>query len=90
MGNEKLDLKVKYLEEKFFNHERFWVPIVRNGWYFRFNTDFFYYSDNSQVEYIDTANNVDSRNFMTLSATPTTGSPITAASFKRDLSTGVV
>lgn len=63
--------------------DRQWLPLVRHGLYYRYKTDYFYYSDNSCVEYIDSSVNRSGRNYIELSKTPYLDDPILAATFKR-------
>ena len=85
VGDKDLgDLKVKEIREYTANDRQEWIPILENGVYYRYNTDFFCYSDNSKVEYINPNNNRDGRNYIELSETPATTTPILAASFQRD------
>lgn len=79
------DLKVKSIVETIINSDNKWIPIVQDGVYYRFNKDYFYYGDESVVEYINPADNRDSRNYIELTHTPETTVPILAATFKRDL-----
>jgi len=78
------DLFVEDFEEVLQNGERHWYPEVRHGQYFRYNTDYFYYGDNSKIQYVDPTANRDSRNYIELDSTPDIGSPILAATFKRN------
>jgi len=78
------DLYLRDFEEIFNNGERHWYPEITHGTYFRYHTDYFYYGDNSRIQYIDTANNRDSRNYIELDKTPDFSSPILAATFKRN------
>jgi len=84
VGNEKIDLIVDDIEERYFSHQRLWVPRVRDGWYYRYKTDYFYYGDNSIIQYVDSNENVNGRNYLELTREPASGKPILAASFKRD------
>jgi hypothetical protein len=64
--------------------ERRWLPWLRHGTYFRFKTEYFYYSDESVIQTISTTDNRDSRNYIELTSTPSFSAPILAATFKRD------
>jgi hypothetical protein len=85
VGNEKIDLIVDCLDEHYFDHERLWLPHVRHGAYFRYKTDYFYYSDNSVIQYVDSVDDVDGRNCLYLEREPMPGKPIMASSFKREM-----
>lgn len=78
------DLFVEDFEEVLEDGERHWYPEIRHGQYFRYRTDYFYYGDNSRVQYINPSDNRDNRNYLELNATPNIGSPILAATFKRN------
>jgi hypothetical protein len=78
------DLKVKYLEVDFIDHEYSWTPQVDNGWYYRWRTEYFYYSDNSRVQYVNSSNNKDGRNVLVLEEEPANKYPISVASYTRD------
>jgi hypothetical protein len=84
VGNLKTDLKVLDIYEKFIDHERAWIPSIQNGWYFRWRTDYFYYSDNSYVQYIDTSDNINGRNVVVLEEKLCPSYPVTAASYTRN------
>lgn len=84
VGNEKIDLLVEDIEECYLNHERLWVPRVRDGYYYRYKTDYFYYGDNSVIQYVDPSDTVDGRNYLELARELAPGKPILAASFTRD------
>ena len=77
------DLYIDSIEELFRENERHWIPMVRHGRYYRFKTPFFLYSDNSRVQYADSAENRDGRNYVELDVEPDMTSPIMAASFIR-------
>jgi hypothetical protein len=77
------DLYIDSIEELFRDNERHWVPLIRHGHYYRFKTPFFLYGDNSRIQYIDTADNRDGRNYIDLDVEPDMNSPILAATFKR-------
>lgn len=89
VGDVKYDLKVRYIEERFLDNERLWIPQVDNGWYFRWSTDYFFYSDNSNVQYISSSDNIDGRNVVTLEKEYEPSYPILAASFTRDNAYGI-
>jgi len=78
------DLYVSDFTEVLQDGEKHWYPFVSNGFYYRYNVDYFYYSDNSVVQYINTSDNRDGRNYIELSTTPDITTPILAATFKRD------
>lgn len=84
VGSTKTDLLVRSIEERFIDHERLWLPQIDHGWYYRYRTDYFYYSDNSRVQYIDPTENESGRNVVTLEAEVEPSKPILAASFTRD------
>jgi hypothetical protein len=63
--------------------DRQWLPTVRHGTYYRYKTDYFYYGDNSCVEYLNSDDNRSNRNYIELSKTPYLDDPILAATFKR-------
>ena len=85
VGSTELgDLYVEDFEEVMTNGQRSWYPEVRHGEYFRYRTSYYYYGDNSRVQYIDPTENRDSRNYLELDETPDTISPILAATFKRN------
>lgn len=88
--DEVYDLEVEHIEEIFFNHERQWIPNISHGWYYRYDTDYFYYGDNSRIQYVDPSDNVDGRNIIELDVMPMPGIPILASSFKRDRTTKVI
>jgi hypothetical protein len=77
------DLDVRKISKLSKDHEYFWVPIVSSGYYFRYNQKYFYYSDDSRIEYIDPASDRLGRNYITLEADPDFRSPITAATYQR-------
>lgn len=84
VGSKDLgDLYVEDFKEVLMTGERHWFPIVRHGEYFRYRTRYFYYSDNSIVQYINPSDNRDSRNYIELNETPDIVSPITAATYQR-------
>jgi hypothetical protein len=78
------DLYVEDFEEILQDGERHWYPEVRHGQYFRYSTGYFYYGDNSRVQYIDSSENRSNRNYIELDETPAVQSPILAATFQRD------
>ena len=78
------DIILKSIVTRFVSGERQWIPLLKNGWYFRHKAKHFLYSDNSRVEYIDPDENEDSRNYIELNAKPDILSPITAATYKRN------
>ena len=84
VGDLTKDLKVQGIEEYIIDHERRWFPRVDNGWYFRWRTDYFYYSDHSNVQYISSSDNVDNRNTLLLDKEVEPSYPITVASYTRD------
>jgi len=84
VGNEKIDLIVDDIEEHYLGHERLWVPKVRDGYYYRYKTDYFYYGDNSVIQYLDPADNKEGRNYLELAKEEAPGKPLLAASFSRD------
>ena len=77
------DLFIENIDELFENHERHWIPIIKHGSYFRYKTPWFLYGDNSRVQYIDSTNNRNGRNYIELTTEPDMNSPILAASFRR-------
>jgi hypothetical protein len=60
-----------------------WIPEIVDGYYYRYQTEYFYYGDNSRVQYIDPSDNVDGRNVVLLDTRVYLGKPILAASFRR-------
>ena len=78
------DLFVEDFEEVLRAGERHWYPEVRHGSYYRYNTDYFYYGDNSRVQYIDPTENRSGRNYIELDKMPDVSSPVLAATFKRN------
>jgi len=88
VGSAELgDLYLSEFIEQSFDSEKHWIPILRHGTYYRYSTKYFYYSDNSRVQYVTPAENVNSRNYLLLSGEPNFSSPILAASFQRNVST---
>lgn len=85
VGNEKIDLIVDSVEEASLDHRRLWLPQVRHGSYFRYNDDYFYYGDNSVIQYVDPANDQEDRNVVELAREPMPSKPIMAASFRRKM-----
>jgi len=86
VGSKELgDLYIKEFVNIVQDGERHWCPNVNNGTYFRHEVDYFFYSDNSKVQYINPDLNRNNRNYIELSTTPNIGSPILAASFVRDV-----
>jgi hypothetical protein len=81
------DLYVEDMKELFRDHERHWIPIVRDGWYYRYKTPWFLYGDNSRVQYVNPSNNRDGRNYIILDQEPDMTAPILVSSFKRTSST---
>jgi hypothetical protein len=81
------DLYIDSINEFFRNNERHWIPSIRHGRYYRYKTPFFLYSDNSRIQYLDSTENRDGRNYIELDAEPDMNSPITAATYIRDLTT---
>jgi hypothetical protein len=61
-----------------------WIPEISSGDYYRYDTNYHLFSDNSIVESISSDNNVDGRNTITLLKEPKLDSEILAATFKRD------
>ena len=78
------DLYMTDILERFNQYERLWLPSVYHGHYFRYKTPFFYYSDLSRVQYLDTAENRNGRNYIILDTEPDMQSPITAATYSRN------
>jgi len=78
------DLEIEDIINVTENNVRYWVPLIRHGLYFRNKTDYFFYSDNSVVQYIDPSDNRDSRNYIELAKTPKLSTPISVASYKRN------
>jgi hypothetical protein len=83
VGSDKIDLEVTHLKEESIDHERLWIPQVKHGWYYRWKTDYFFYGDNSRVQYVDSTDNEDGRNVVILASAPEPGFPILASSFRR-------
>ena len=81
---ESKDLLVKKIAELFSGHERFWAPLVNHGYYYRYKTRHYLYGDNSRVQYIDSLENDDGKNYIELDVKPDTISPITAVAYKRN------
>lgn len=77
------DLYVESIDELFRDHERHWIPNIRHGWYYRYKTSWFLYSDSSRVQYVNPDENIDGRNYVELDEEPDMSSPILAASFCR-------
>jgi hypothetical protein len=77
------DLYVNSIQELIENYERHWIPVVRNGHYFRFKSPYFYYGDDSRIQYIDPTENKNNRNYLELNAAHNIDTPILAATFKR-------
>jgi len=77
------DLFVEGLYERVFNYEKHWIPLVTNGFYFRYDTDYFYYSDDSKIQYISASENRDGRNYIELEVDHKRDTPILAATFRR-------
>ncbi len=84
------DLWVKKIDTFIENYERHWIPIVEHGHYFRHATSFFYYGDNSRVQYVNSVENRDSRNYIELDYEPQTTIPILAAIFNRHPDTSAI
>jgi len=78
------DLYVRSLTETVMDNEHKWLPAIQSGYYFRYKTPYFYYSDNSRIQYVDPDDNDSSgRNVVTLDVEPNPTMPIMAASFRR-------
>jgi len=77
------DLYVNKLEELIANYEKHWIPFVENGFYYRHRTGYFYYGDDSRVQYVDPLENRGGRNYLELDAEHNIETPILAATFKR-------
>lgn len=85
VGDKDLgDLYLKEVSEIFVNGYSYWVPNLQNGTYFKNKTSFFYYSDDSLIQYLNKSDNRDNRNYIELDKTPSFSSPILAASFRRN------
>lgn len=61
-----------------------WLPVTTSSSFYFFNQDYFYYGDSSIIEYINESSNIDGRNFISLSNSPSMTKPVLAATFKRD------
>lgn len=81
------DLELSKIITAIENNTTYWVPLIRNGFYFRNKTNYFFYSDNSVVQYIDPSQDRDNRNYVELSKTPSLKTPITVASYERNPTT---
>jgi hypothetical protein len=81
------DLYIKSISEFIEDNKKVWLPIVKNGFYYRYQTEFFYYSDDSIVQNINRDNNIDGRCYLELNSTPRIMTPILAASFTRNPTT---
>jgi hypothetical protein len=91
VGSVKLgDLYVKKVKEFDSRSLRSWFPIIRPGHYFRLGTPYYYYSDDSKIQYIDSDDDRDNRNYIELDATPNFDTPILAANFFRNSFTKIV
>ena len=84
------DLLLSSIEQMSLNNEINWIPILKNGFYHRYDKKYFYYSDNSIVEHVDSANDISGRNVVTLSKEMNDTSPILASTFKRDPTTKTI
>lgn len=84
IGSIKRDLKVRYFEVEFVDHEHYWIPQINNGWYYRWKTEYFYFSDNSRTQYLDPANTINNRNTIVLDTKPANSFPISVSSFTRN------
>ncbi|MCK4260727.1 MAG: hypothetical protein KAX49_17245 [Halanaerobiales bacterium] len=80
---EEGDLYLSKLIDTSINNERQWVPRLENGYYYRYNTPYFYYSDNSRIQQVHPNDNKDGRNVVRLETEPLIGDPILAATFCR-------
>lgn len=78
------DLELQKVIEATENNIRYWAPLLRNGTYFRNRTDYFFYSDNSVVQYVSPTANRSGRNYIELSKTPNFSTPISVASYERN------
>jgi len=81
------DLLIEQIAELFYDFDRLWVPVLSPGWYFRFKTQYYLYSDNSRIQYVDPDENRDSRSYVELEAKPDIVSPILAATYNRNIYT---
>lgn len=84
------DLEVIDINEKFENYERLWIPKIRSGHYYHYNVPFYYFSDDSRVQYVDPNENIDEKNVVLLDHEPNINTPIYAANYIRDTETGEV
>lgn len=84
------DLYVKQFLQKSENEIKYWYPYTENGFYYRYNIDYFFYGDNSRVQYVDPNDNRAGRNYIELDRTPNVTDPILAATFRRSLAEGNV
>lgn len=85
VGDKELgDLKIKEIKEYNLLDTEIWLPVIKNGTYFRYKTKYFLFSDNSSVEYINRLDNREGRNYIELIEQPKMDSPFLAASFRRD------
>ena len=78
------DLFVEGFTEVTESGKKHWYPNVKNGYYYRYDANYFYYSDNSVIQYLASGDNRDGRNYIELNATPAITTPILASSFKRN------
>ena len=84
------DLYVKKITKTNLINKSIWTPVVEDGSYYRFKTPFYYYSDNSIVQYINKADNRGGRNYLELNSIPKLNAPILASSFKREILFGTI
>lgn len=82
---EQGDLEVLEFNELIGGNERHWIPLIRSGHYYHYNIPFYYYSDDSRIQYIDSLENVDNRNVILLDNEPHQNTPITAATYVRNI-----
>lgn len=87
---EQGDLEVLEFNEWIENNERHWIPLIRSGHYYHYDVPFYYYSDDSRVQYPIPSENVNGRNVLLLDHEPNQRTPITAATYLRNLKTGSV
>lgn len=91
VGDKDLgDLNLLRISSSLDNGKSSWTPIIKAGTYFRFKTPFYYYSDDSIVQYLNKNENIDNRNYIELEEVPSFDSPILAASFKRNSRDGSI
>jgi hypothetical protein len=84
------DLEIISIEEKNENNARKWIPFVKSGYYYRYSTPFYFFGDDSRVQYISSEDNIDNRNSLLLDVEPNQTTPIIAASYIRDADTGEI